>query len=214
MLTLTMEVHTFEVGQRLRCEWRNGELRECEIIERRSVSGVIQYYVHYTDFNRRLDEWVAAERIQALELPVGRSGAEKKRKLDPAVAAQAPTPPMNAHDESAAGELDAATQREHEAATRVKNINTIVLGKWEIQTWYVAHIFDVLLCEVLMHAAHDCRYYSPFPKDYAECDTLYFCEFDLHFVKKREALQRYMQRNELASARRPEIAKTPFWQVP
>ena len=125
----------YEVGQRLRCEWRNSELRECEVIERRSVNGNFQYYVHYIDFNRRLDEWVAAERMQPLELQMGRIGNEKKRKLDPAVAAQPPTPPVNAHDESAAGELDAATQREHEAATRVKNINTIVLGKWEIQTW-------------------------------------------------------------------------------
>ena len=32
------------------------------------------------------------------------------------------------------------------------------------------------------------RYYSPFPKEYDTCDTLYFCEFDLHFVKKPEAL--------------------------
>ena len=60
--------------------------------------------------------------------------------------------------------VDAATQREHEAATRVKNIHKIVLGRWEMQTWY----------------------YSPFPKGYADCDTLYFCEFDLHFVKRRE----------------------------
>ena len=70
---------------------------------------------------------------------------------------------MNTHD-ATAGELDPATQREHEAATRVKNIHKIVLGRWEMQTWY----------------------YSPFPKGYADCDTLYFCEFDLHFVKRRE----------------------------
>merc|ERR1711998_474327 len=119
---------------------------------------------------------VAADRVKPFEPQVGRAGSEKKRKLDPAVAAQAPAPTLNTHDESAAGELDAATQREHEAATRVKNINMVVLGKWEIHTWY----------------------FSPFPKGFSECDTLYFCEFDLHFVKTRQALQRYLRRNDIA----------------
>ena len=49
-------------------EWREGEHRDCEVIERRvAPGGVCQYYVHYVDFNRRLDEWVDAERLQALE---------------------------------------------------------------------------------------------------------------------------------------------------
>lgn len=178
----------YEVGQRLRCQWRNGELHACKIIERRhQADGVYQYYVHYSDFNRRLDEWVSVDRLKPLEPQVSRSGgSEKKRKLDPAVAAQPPMPSMNAREEAAAGELDAATQREHEAATRVKNINKIVLGKWEIQTWY----------------------FSPFPKEYSECDTLFFCEFDLHFVKSREALHRYLRRNDLAHPPGDEIYRS------
>ena len=161
--------YVFEIGQRLRCEWREGDLRDCEVIERRtSGDGAAQYYVHYVEFNRRLDEWVAPERLQPAEHknPAGSNG-DRKRKLDAATSVIA----VNTHD-ATAGELDPATQREHEAATRVKNIHKIVLGRWEMQTWY----------------------YSPFPKGYADCDTLYFCEFDLHFVKRREALARYMKR--------------------
>ena len=161
--------YVFEIGQRLRCEWREGDLRDCEVIERRtSGDGAAQYYVHYVEFNRRLDEWVAPERLSLSEHknPAGSNG-DRKRKLDAATSVIA----VNTHD-ATAGELDPATQREHEAATRVKNIHKIVLGRWEMQTWY----------------------YSPFPKGYADCDTLYFCEFDLHFVKRREALARYMKR--------------------
>jgi histone acetyltransferase MYST1 len=161
--------YVFEIGQRLRCEWREGDLRDCEVIERRtSGDGAVQYYVHYVEFNRRLDEWVAPERLSLSEHknPAGSNG-DRKRKLDAATSVIA----VNTHD-ATAGELDPATQREHEAATRVKNIHKIVLGRWEMQTWY----------------------YSPFPKGYADCDTLYFCEFDLHFVKRREALARYMKR--------------------
>ena len=57
------------------------------------------------------------------------------------------------------------------------------------------------------------RYYSPFPKDYAECDTLYFCEFDLHFVKKREALQRYMRRNELVCSPTVPASGRPIYDT-
>ena len=95
-----------------------------------------QYYIHYADFNRRLDEWVLDGRLHPPQPSAVRPGNERKRKLDPAVAS-CPTPLSHAADEAAAGELDAATQREHEAATRVKNINAIQLGKWQIQTWCV-----------------------------------------------------------------------------
>lgn len=163
---------TLSVGARMRCEWRDGELHDCEVLERRtsSTTGDWQYYVHYTDFNRRLDEWVGAERLYQ-PLPASARSSDRKRKVDPAVAVNLMVV-HNPHDEAAAGELDAATQREHEAATRVKNINTVVLGKWEIQTWY----------------------YSPFPREYADCDTLYFCEYDLHFCKRRDSLLRYIKR--------------------
>lgn len=151
-------VYAFEIGQRLTCTWRNGELHTCEIIERRiNHEGTSQYYVHYIDYNRRLDEWVDPDRLGQLE-----KVNDRKRKLDPAVAAHVSTPHSHA-DEATAGELDAATQRAHEAATKVKNINRIVLGRWEIQTWY----------------------YSPFPYEFSMCDTLFFCEYDLHFCQRK-----------------------------
>ena len=174
-----VSVYEYEIGQRLRCDWRQGDLRDCEIIERRTSGDAAQYYVHYVEFNRRLDEWVASERLHPIEPKQSQgSNGDRKRKLDAATSVIA----VNTHD-ATAGELDPATQREHEAATRVKNIHKIVLGRWEMQTWY----------------------YSPFPKGYADCDTLYFCEFDLHFVKRRNALARYMKRCELVHPPGDEI---------
>jgi len=70
------------------------------------------------------------------------------------------------HEEE--GELDLATLKEHEEATKVKNITRIVLGQWMMETWY----------------------FSPFPKEYQRADVLYFCEFDLQFFARREQLQR------------------------
>ena len=169
----------FAIGDQMLCEWRE-ERRQCEIIERRinSMTQQPQYYVHYAEFNRRLDEWVNRDRLHPLEAAASGkkaagSGSGKKLKIDPSLTISHLSGP-SAHDDATAGELDAATQREHEAATRVKNVNKVVLGKWEMQTWY----------------------FSPFPKEYSECDTLYFCEYDLHFCRSRDALIRYQKRKE------------------
>lgn len=52
----------------------------------------------------------------------------------------------------------------------MKNISTIELGRYEIETWY----------------------FSPFPAEYNDCLKLYFCEFCLNFMKRKEQLQRHM----------------------
>jgi histone acetyltransferase MYST1 len=67
-------------------------------------------------------------------------------------------------------ELDAASLREHEEFTKVKNIAKIELGRYEINTWY----------------------FSPFPPEYNDCPKLFFCEFCLNFMKRKEQLQRHM----------------------
>ncbi|CAN1147083.1 Histone acetyltransferase of the MYST family 1, partial [Linum perenne] len=56
-----------EVGTRVMCRWRDGKYHPVKVIERRKVSfsdpNDYEYYVHYTEFNRRLDEWVKLEQL-------------------------------------------------------------------------------------------------------------------------------------------------------
>ncbi|KAK7267111.1 hypothetical protein RIF29_19775 [Crotalaria pallida] len=54
--------------------------------------------------------------------------------------------------------------------TKVKNIATIELGRYEIETWY----------------------FSPLPPQYNDCLKLFFCEFSLNFMKRKEQLHRHM----------------------
>lgn len=56
---------------------------------------------------------------------------------------------------------DPTLEREHEEATKVKNIEKIVIGKWQVETWY----------------------YSPFPAAYCDLETLYVCEYCLSYMK-------------------------------
>ncbi|KAI0497105.1 hypothetical protein KFK09_023433 [Dendrobium nobile] len=167
-----------EVGTRVMCRWRDQNLHPVKVIERRKLSSGgtndYEYYVHYTEFNRRLDEWVKLEQLdlKTVETCVDEKMEDKatslkmtrhqKRKIDETH--------VEGHEE-----LDAASLREHEEFTKVKNIAKIELGRYEIDTWY----------------------FSPFPPEYNDCFKLYFCEFCLNFMKRKEQLQRHMRKCDL-----------------
>ncbi|KAF6175656.1 hypothetical protein GIB67_022658 [Kingdonia uniflora] len=167
-----------EVGTRVLCRWRDEKNHPVKVIERRKAyyDGVseYEYYVHYTEFNRRLDEWVKLDQLDldSVEADVDEKVEDKatglkmtrhqKRKIDESH--------VEGHEE-----LDAASLREHEEFTKVKNIATIELGRYEIETWY----------------------FSPFPPEYNDSPKLYFCEFCLNFMKRKEQLQRHMRKCDL-----------------
>jgi len=162
----TVSAKPLELGAKLMCRWRNTEYKPCEVIERKQrfseelgTLGDWEYYVHYDGFNRRLDEWVTLDRFDlGSATEEGKLTRTSKRKY---------------HDEEheEEGELDLATLKEHEEATKVKNISRVVFGKWLMETWY----------------------FSPFPKEYSQMDVLYICEFDLNFFGRRAQLQRYLR---------------------
>ncbi|THF98684.1 hypothetical protein TEA_026773 [Camellia sinensis var. sinensis] len=177
-----------EVGTRVMCRWRDAKFHPVKVIERRKMptpaSNDYEYYVHYTEFNRRLDEWVKLEQLDldSVETVVDEKVEDKvtslkmtrhqKRKIDETH--------VEGHEE-----LDAASLREHEEFTKVKNIATVELGRYEIETWY----------------------FSPFPPEYNDSLKLYFCEFCLTFMKRKEQLQRHM----LISVPKPCHISIGYW---
>jgi len=159
----------YNIGDKVMCLWRDNKDHEAEIIEIRTSHGEFDYYVHYREFNRRLDEWVSASRIKGLceksatkngstSKDDKKSGRKEKRKLDD-------------RDE----EQKTAAEKEHEEITKVKNINTIELGKYEVDTWY----------------------FSPYPEEFAKCSKLYLCEFCLKYMKTKRTLQRHKLKCDL-----------------
>uniref|UniRef100_A0A7N0TKS4 Histone acetyltransferase n=1 Tax=Kalanchoe fedtschenkoi TaxID=63787 RepID=A0A7N0TKS4_KALFE len=183
-------VAPLEVGTSVLCRWRDGKYHPVKVIERRKVMTPsrridYEYYVHYTEFNRRLDEWVRLDQLDldsvegALDEKVDEKGGNlkmtrhQKRKIDETH--------VEGHEE-----LDAASLREHEEFTKVKNIATIELGRYEIETWY----------------------FSPFPPEYNDCGKLFFCEFCLNFMKRKEQLQRHMKKCDLKHPPGDEIYRS------
>ena len=65
----------------------------------------------------------------------------------------------------------AAFEREHEETTKIKNIETIVMGEWQVEAWY----------------------YSPFPDEYSNLETLYVCEFCLTYMRQLRTYKRHVQ---------------------
>ena len=72
----------------------------------------------------------------------------------------------------------AALEREHEEVTKVKNIERIYMGQWEVEAWY----------------------FSPYPEEYSYEERLFICEFCLRYMKKKKT---YLKHKAECKCRRP-----------
>ncbi|CAM6000131.1 unnamed protein product, partial [Sphagnum balticum] len=148
-----------------------------EIIEMRTninEGGRYEYYVHYDGFNRRLDEWVERDKFDVEnengEIVVNKVSSQPDRKIT--------RNQKRKHDEinhvqKTFAEMDpttAALEREHEAITKVKYVDRIQFGKYEIDAWY----------------------FSPFPEEYGKQPKLWICEYCLKYMRL-EKTYRYHQ---------------------
>jgi len=65
--------------------------------------------------------------------------------------------------------------KRHEELTKVKNVERIELGRYEMETWY----------------------FSPLPPEFNHVKKVYFCEYDLEFFKRREEMLRHLKKVRL-----------------
>jgi histone acetyltransferase HTATIP len=73
---------SLSVGMKVMVE-KDGELRKAEILSIQQRKGRTTFYVHYEEFNKRLDEWISAERIdlsQEVEWPAVEKPETNKKK--------------------------------------------------------------------------------------------------------------------------------------
>eukprot|EP00854_Cymbomonas_tetramitiformis_P003315 gene3315-4172_t len=147
-----------------------------DVIERKTDGGETSYYVHYVDYNKRLDEWVPAEKISSASADSARN-LYSRELLTPGSDRKLTRNLKRRYDEihhvpKAVEELnpiDQTLEKEHEEKTKVKNIQVIEMGRWEVDTWY----------------------YSPYPDEYARESKLYICQFCLKYMKKKKTLLRH-----------------------
>merc|ERR1711871_841760 len=199
-----------EAGEKYLVTWRNGQKHVGEVVEKRLAKSnpegggsgssskstssskkensnlnkgeEFQYYIHYSHFDRRLDEWVTIDRID-VENPIIDSSSNnenspskkgrKKRKIE------------DTAEKEDKAVLLANLEKEHEEITKVKNIHCIELGKYEVETWY----------------------FSPYPEEYCGEEKLYLCEFCLKYMKKKKTLERHAMKCDTFAPPGREIYK-------
>eukprot|EP00730_Choanoeca_flexa_P006023 TRINITY_DN12069_c1_g1_i6.p1 TRINITY_DN12069_c1_g1~~TRINITY_DN12069_c1_g1_i6.p1 ORF type:complete len:503 (+),score=88.01 TRINITY_DN12069_c1_g1_i6:25-1533(+) len=166
------------VGTSIPVFWKDNTSHQATIIQFREKTG--EFYVHYEGFDRRLDEWVPQSRLdmKAFERSLKDEPSAGSAPKDKAGPQRKVTRNMKRryneinHIQQQIEDLDptsAALEREHEKLTKVKYINTIYFGPYEMSAWY----------------------YSPYPDEYGKCSSLYVCEWCLKYAAHRASLDKH-----------------------
>ena len=171
-----------KIGSHAWCQYKgDNSWRDCEII---SVStkqdGSTKYYVHYIEFNRRMDAWVDPEALKD-EHPEDSSQKLLSGHLQPFSIYEKvksnKTGVVEFVEEEYGDEtkIDLNSILEHEEVTKIKNVNSVELGRYIIDTWY----------------------FSPIPKEFypeGNIEMVHICEFCLNIHKHHNELARHYKR--------------------
>lgn len=176
-----------EVGVTLLCSTpaRGNQPHPAEIIEIRTITEPdtgaesVRYYVHFIGCDKRLDEWVTADNLDLESI-------EETTKMVASLNPLSPTSPDNkvtrqrkhVHDELTVAQQQVedlpATMRafelQHEETTKVRNLDQVTLGDFEIDVWYYSPYEKVLDLPTL---------------------TLWVCEYSLKPFYDTKAIERH-----------------------
>lgn len=210
----------------IRCECyveKDGEDRLAEILSINSRRSPPRFYVHYVDFNKRLDEWITANRIN-LEKDVifpspktvdedanKQKKKKKKASVEPSTL-DSQDSKQNTPESADVMDLDnlnvqglkdeelsredeikklrtsgSMTQNPHEVA-RVRNINRIIMGKYQIEPWY----------------------FSPYPIELTDEDIVYIDDFTLQYFGSKKQYERYRKKCTLRHPPGNEIYRDDY----
>lgn len=165
------------------------EIRKRDSVTRKVISlddnvnpnAFYEFYVHYDGFNRRMDEWVPKSSIDLTKKCVIKQNELKDSFVDVSVSdpkvKKLTRNQKRKHDEinhvqKTYAEMDpttAALEKEHEEITKVKYIDRIQFGKYEIDAWY----------------------FSPYPEEYGKQSKLWICEFCLKYMRFEETFKQH-----------------------
>ena len=164
----------------------------CEVVSVRGSGATAEYYIHFIDFDRRLDRWVPASWVRAPTKASDDGGAggdkdgdgvgsDRKRSADGCqrVTRRGKRRRMASLGGAAVSESHdpelAKLEREHAKMTRVKNVDSIYMGGYDMKAWY----------------------YSPYPSESTGQRRLFICEYCLKYMRKCSSLQKHSQKCRL-----------------
>lgn len=167
----------------------------------------IEYYIHYENHDRRLDEWITSDRFvwETLERTVdggghghstsatgeGKSNKATKHATSPTTEPKSGRRRKNAASSASPLPVVVASNTEAAApasATRGGNWRpTAADGLQELEREHHEITKVKNIEKIFMGGAEvECWYYSPYPDAYQPSPMLYVCEFCLKYMRKRK----------------------------
>ncbi|KAH9411479.1 MOZ/SAS protein [Ordospora pajunii] len=120
-----------------------------------------EFYVHYVDLNRRLDEWIDGTLIDLSDPALVEVPKKKAEKL------KAEKQRKHSEDGKEHEGTDPVLEKPpHDEEFKIKNIKKIMMRNHLVDAWY----------------------FSPYPRAVAESDIVYICEFCLYYLATMESL--------------------------
>ncbi|KAH3902334.1 probable Histone acetyltransferase ESA1 [Saccharomycodes ludwigii] len=191
---------------------KDGKQRLAEILSINTKNIGPAFYVHYEDFNKRLDEWITSDRInleKEVQIPIKKEEKSTKNKkkhqknnnsndkhkkqqslplnksnenletpdvimdLDNLNVQGIPSEKLSREDEieklRTSGSM---VQNPHQVLARIRNLNKVIMGEYEIEPWY----------------------FSPYPVDLIDKDVIYIDDFTLQYFGSQKQYERYRKK--------------------
>lgn len=216
---------------------KDGEYRLAEILQQHQKKGRMVYYVHYQEFNKRLDEWIETSRIdytRAIIAPEVKVDEKKETKLkskktklknskkQPIKVPQdidsgGDTPIAKNEDEMDLANLNVqGFKRPGEELSRedeLKKLRTSgSMTQNHSEVSRVRNLGSIILGEHIIEP----WYFSPYPVELTEEDEIYICDFTLSYFGSRKQFERFRLKCSMKHPPGNEIyrdSKVSFWEI-
>ncbi|VDP39642.1 unnamed protein product [Schistosoma margrebowiei] len=145
---------------------------------RNTLLPFIIFYFPLQD-NKRLDEWVSADRLDfsKIERPLKKSTKEPVTPVfslssteDEVISSNPPLKYRSSTGKPRQTGSMVSSHHEQDTVTRMRNLEWIELGRYRIKPWY----------------------FSPYPQELASVPCVYICEFCLKYLKSFTCLRRHL----------------------
>ncbi|CAG8610877.1 17077_t:CDS:1 [Acaulospora morrowiae] len=204
------------------------EFRKAEILSiRTNPVGQTEYYVHFLEFNKRLDEWVKVDRFDLardIERPIKKKiGKGSIRDTDTPPRVGSPSTVGQKRKHAALEDTPIPTTPSHEQqndeyesvdgsatpgnVTPLGPLNTMFTEEQEIErlrtsgsmTQILSEISRVKNLERIHFGPYDVEtwYFSPYPQEYSEVGEVHICEFCLYHFICEKQLRRHSKKCQI-----------------
>lgn len=209
--------------------------RLAEILQQHTKKGQKRFYVHYQDYNKRLDEWITADRIDyTVPMTMPEENKEEKKPVKQKAllktsksakgkkgsASSTPQPLESTPLENDEMDLDnlnvQGLKRPGEEVSREDEIKKLRTSGSMIQNHSevarVRNLSTVILGEHIIEP----WYFSPYPIELTEEDDIYICDFTLSYFGSKKQFERYRAKCSMKHPPGNEIyrdEKVSFWEI-